>query len=240
MELRKGWYALAGLSLNVEKTSVMGFGFHPEPLHIDNIKIEAVNELKFLGLIIQDNLHFDQHVQAVSAKIRSAAAKIRTEGRHFGTTDRRSLYMGWAQGILCCNAPAYLPLLSKTLSDELQTSCNAAIRSVANLPRYSADSISISTVRSQLKILSVAAITEKVNLTQAWKSRRSIQALNSRSEGPITRAKSNGNVPQPIQKGMWGKLLATHAHCAFNRLPKYIKEENNEMIAKYEIFKYVV
>ena len=26
---------------------------------------------------------------------------------------------------------------------------------------------------------------------------------------------------------------------AFNRLPKYIKEENNEMIAKYEIFKYV-
>ena len=148
--------------------------------------------------------------------------------------------MGWAQGILCCNSPAYLPLLSKTLSDELQTSCNAAIRSVANLPRYSADSISISTVRSQLKILSVAAITEKVNLTQAWKSRRSIQALNSRSEGPITRAKSNGNVPQPVQKGMWGKLLATHAHCAFNRLPKYIKEENNEMIAKYEIFKYVV
>jgi len=236
MELRQRWYSLAGLSLNIQKTSLMGFGFSPEPLVVGDVKIEAVHELKFLGMIIQDNLQVDKQVQSVSSKIRSAAAKIRCEGRNFGTSDRRRLYMGWVQGVLCSNAPAFLPLVSKTQANELQTSCNAAIRSVANIPRHSQDSFSISTVRTQLNIMSVAAITEKINLTQAWKSRGTLRALNLDSKGPTTRAKSNGNVPQPIQKGMRGKLVSTQAHCAFNRLPKAIKEEDNETNAKLQIY----
>jgi len=235
MELRQRWYSLAGLSLNIQKTSLMGFGFSPEPLVVGDVKIEAVHELKFLGMIIQDNLQVDKQVQSVSSKIRSAAAKIRCEGRNFGTCDRRRLYMGWVQGTLCSNAPAFLPVITKTQSNELQTSCNAAIRSVANLPRHSQDRISISSVGTQLKIMSVADITEKVILTQAWKSRHSFRALNLDSEGPTTRAKSNGNVPQPIQKGMRGKLISTQAQCAYNRLPKSIKEEDDESMAKFRI-----
>ena len=236
MNARQRWYKLAGMSLNVQKTMVMGYGFRPDTLTINNSIIEPVTSLKFLGLTLEDNFNFDLHVKSVSDRIRRAAANIRQEGRNFTTKDRRLLYMGWVQGTLCSNGTAYLPLLTKTQSDSLQTSCNAAIRSVANLPRKSSH-ISITSVRNSLNIMPVTKIAEKLILTHAWKNRRVL--LPKELPGPCTRSRSRGNNPQPIQKGVIGKMVSTLATSAFNKLPLDIKLEESSSKANYQIKKLV-
>ena len=233
---RLEWYRLSGLAINVEKTTLMGFGFQPAPVHVDNIVINPVNSTKFLGFMLQSDLGLDQQVKSISDKIRVAASKIRGDGNHFHLSDRRRLYMGWVQGALCSNGSAYLPLLSQAQASMLQTSCNSAIRSVAKLPRKSYD-ISITNVRKNLNILSVENIADKLILTHAWKERAKYQ--QTKPTGPTTRSRSQGNIPQPNQKGMLGKMIATNSRCAFNKLPLEVKLDNNPRRVKKNILKIV-
>ena len=145
-----------------------------------------------MRLTVQDDLGLEQQAKAVANKIRTAASNIRSEGSNFSQKNRKIMYMGWVQGALCCNATAYLPLLTATQQDNIQTACNAAIRSVAKLPRKSAD-ISISTTRKELDIMSVQNIADKQILMQGWKDRN--RFLKTDIHGPMTRARSNGNIP---------------------------------------------
>jgi len=236
MAARQEWYKLAGMSLNNSKTKIMGFGFTPDPLDLGDVTIEPSSSMKFLGFEIQNNLGQDLHVNAVATKIRHAAAQIRANGRNFRTSDRRRLYMGLVQGHLCSNGSTYLPLLSKSESEILQTACNAAIRSVAKLPRKSWD-ISISDVRKKLNIPSVQALADKAILMQAWKFRS--QFVTDVPGGPETRSHSNGNVPHPDQKGWLGKMIVTQAKRAYNTLPKECKECNSLKKAKLTIMKLI-
>jgi hypothetical protein len=229
MAARLKWYSLSGMAINISKTTLMGVGFQPDPLVIDNTVIEPVSSLTFLGMTLQSNFSLDIHVKSVCTKIRQAAANIRVEGRNFCTSDRKLLYMGWVQGVLCSNGPAYLPLLTLDQLDSLQTACNSAIRSVANLPRKSVD-ISISSVRQTLKIQSVSALANKLITMHAWKNRKIL--MPKETAGPNTRSRSRGNIPQPIQKGVLGKMISTLAKCAFNRIPLHIKLEDNANVAK--------
>ena len=229
MNERKRWYELPGMALNIEKTSIIGFGFTPDPVRINNIAIAPVTSFKFLGLTIDQSFSLDQHVNSVSAKVRAAAAKIRADGANFSTRDRRRLYMGWVQGTLCSNGAAYLPLLNKTQLDSLQSASNYAIRSVVKLPRRSID-ISITDVRQKLNIMSIRTLANKAILTQAWKDRAFLRPTYE--EGPSTRSRSNGNVPHPDQKGILGKMIRTKALLAFNHLPITCKDEDSEGKAK--------
>ena len=84
---RQEWYKLAGIAPNIEKTTLMGVGFRPEPVTIENTTIEPVMSFKFLGMLLQDDLGLDQHVRSVSSKIRHAPSKIRGDGQHFTISD---------------------------------------------------------------------------------------------------------------------------------------------------------
>ena len=48
---RHRWYKLSGMAINPEKTSLMGFGFRPTPLHVENVIIEPATSAKFLGFV---------------------------------------------------------------------------------------------------------------------------------------------------------------------------------------------
>jgi len=232
MNARQQWYALSGMSLNIQKTALIGFGFTPDNLNFENFTIEPVTSIKFLGFIIQDDLGLNQQVKAIANKIRTAASNIRSEGSNFSQKNHKIMYMGWVQGALCCNATAYLPLLTATQQDNIQTACNAAIRSVAKLPRKSAD-ISISTTRKELDIMSVQNIADKQILMQAWKDRDRFRKTDV--HGPMTRACSNGNIPQPVQKGIFGQIISTLSACAYNKLPLELKMESDRKKAKFMI-----
>ena len=70
------WLNANKLSLNISKTNYMLFGSKsickpnvPFHLTINNVKIERITNVKFLGVLIDDNLSWKNHVEYVSSKI---------------------------------------------------------------------------------------------------------------------------------------------------------------------------
>ena len=67
------WFKVNKLSLNLSKTNFMVFGQTNAPceykISIDNIKIEQVNCIKFLGIYIDCKLTWSQHVNTIHTKM---------------------------------------------------------------------------------------------------------------------------------------------------------------------------
>jgi len=231
---RVQWYRDIGLALNEGKTEFMGCGFTPDPIEINGTTINPSKKITFLGSIIEANLKLDEQTTKTCSKLRQAAARIRIEGRHFDVKDRRILFNSWAIGALQHNALAYLPNLSISNKSSIEVAYNAGIRSVIGLPKYGP--APISKLRKELKLPSVDDVTEKTLLVSAWKCLRNPQS-NSLLEGPTTRGRSQKNLPHPEQKGHWGKTTESHLIKAWNRLPLYLKEEDNIRKVRYNVKK---
>jgi len=184
-------------------------------------------------MTIQDNLGIDTLISKLCKKIRSAAARIRSEAHYFNTKDRRTLYQAWINGVICSNGGAYLPLLNAAQASNLQIACNQGIRAIVGIPRKSRN-LSISMLRSSLKLPSIEQIAERKLLTLAWKSR---STFHTNQEGPQTRARSIGNIPAPDQRGIRGKMISTATSSAWNRLPLECKMMGSYTRAKTHIKK---
>ena len=74
-------------------------------------------------------------------------------------------------------------------------------------------------------------------MSYAWKNRNRFQPL---TDGPMTRAKAKGNLPQPIQKGLLGTLTSTHALCAWNKAPLEVKLATSTSSVKRLIKKHIL
>mgnify|MGYP000927890953 FL=1 len=228
------WYDMIGLTLNIKKSEVMGFGFVPNTIYIDNTPIIPQSSIKFLGLTIQSDLKWNLHVDQICSKIRASAGRIRFEGRHFTVNDKRKLYFAWSQGYLCSNALAFLPRINKGEQDKIQTACNSAIRAIYGLPRYGFTPIN--RLRENLKIPSVADLTYKLLLEAAWKKNQNNTKLDLPLYGPVTRSRTNHLLIHPVQTGFYGQMISTKCDLAWNDLPLWIKKESRKEKA-FELIK---
>ena len=238
LEERIKWFDAAGLSLNLSKTEFMGIGFDPSPISYGSVTINPSSTIKFLGVTIQANLKWDKTVDNLCNRMRFSASKIRTEGRFFDCWERKILFNGWVLGPLYASAISFLPLLNATQRQKLQVAMNSGIRAVSNIPHYGRHNISA--LRSKLGIPSIAQITDILVLTAAWNRREHFQTQALNMSGPSTRSREKGNVPQPVQKGYLGQMVATAVSCGWNRLPKNIKSENNTLKAKKLIRQHIL
>ena len=203
----------------------MGIGFTPTPLTIDGNVIEVKSTMTFLGLTITSDLKMDSHVEKVCNKVRSAAARIRVDGRFYTIGDRRLLFNAWCRGTISSNALAYLPACNSGHLQKLNTALNCGIRAVAGLPRYG--KAPLSDIRKKLNLPSAQDIKEYILLKNAWKNRQSFLP-SSPLQGPVTRGRLNLKVPHPDQKGTKKDMVSAHTALAWNRLPLFIKEETEE------------
>jgi len=216
------WYDLVGLSLNVKKSEVMGFGFTPKIISINNESIKPSTSIKFLGLTIQSDLKWNAHVDYICNKLRASAGRIRFEGRHFTVKDRKTLYFAWTQGSLLSNGLAFLPRLNSGQELKLQVACNSAIRAILRLPRYGY--LPLSSLRQQLRIPSVEELSNKLILEAAWK-KNYLAVTNRNLPGATTRARSNLEMIHPNQNGHRSHMISTKCDIAWNELPIAIKME---------------
>ena len=182
-------------------------------------------------------IKWDRTIDSLCNRIRFAASRIRTEGRFFDQWDRKKLFCGWIMGPIHCNALAFLPIINASQRQSLQVALNAGVRAVANIPPYG--HANLTNIREKLGIPNINQITEKVILSAAWKQRAHFRQTNSQLEGPSTRARSNGNIPQPVQKGFNSNLISTAIACGWNRLPLSIKNENSSIKARLLIKRHV-
>ena len=233
--LRAAWFDAAGLPINTTKTELMGIGFLPDPIHINGKAIHPSTSIKFLGCIIQSNLKWNEHVSSLCQKVRFAASKIRSEGRYFKVQDKISLFNGWILGLVHCNGLVYLPNATAEQLNELQCAMNSGIRAVCNIPKYGI--APLSKIRNTLHLPSIFDIRDKILMIHAWKNRELFKPLTN---GPLTRSKANGNLPQPNQKGILGTLTSTHALCAWNKAPLDVKRASTAASAKRLITKHIL
>ena len=216
---RLAWYSEIGLSLNMSKTEIVGIGYTPAPINLESIVILPKSEITFLGTTIQSDLKWSNQISSLCNKIRSAAGRIRHEGRNLTILERRSLYMGWIQSQIHYNARVILPIISATELSAIQTASNAGIRAVVGLPKYGyAD---IATIRSTLGIQTVETIIEYTLQGAAWKKFSSTEP--SPKVGPQTRSATNKNRPHPDQRGHLAKTSEALLTKAWNRMPLNIK-----------------
>ena len=91
------WLSANRLSLNVNKTKVMFFHSvrktvaYPK-LYIDNKKIERVDSFLFLGLQINHNLNWNNHICSISFKVSKIAGILHKLKYEFPTSILKSIY----------------------------------------------------------------------------------------------------------------------------------------------------
>ena len=151
----------------------------------------------FNRIILENNLGIDEQVRKICSNRRTSAWKIRTDGIWFFKKDKSRLYHGWVTSYLHFNEYALI-LSNKSQIKDIQTSCNAAIRSLSNTPLWSKD-ISVSSIRRSLKIKSVGEIASKLKCIRAWRSRCRFQLEINMYDGPRTRSRSNGKRAGPYK-----------------------------------------
>ena len=79
IEQLQAWSLQWDMRLNVDKTKAMFFGHQPGDrlsLSLDGVSIEQVTEFKYLGVILDEQLKFDAHVDYAATKARKAFAKV--------------------------------------------------------------------------------------------------------------------------------------------------------------------
>jgi len=229
---RTAWFNHAGLTLNASKSELIGFGLQPNPLIIDGHTIHPSSSIKFLGLTIQSNLNFQEHVDNISNKMRSAAGRLRAECRHLDISDKRIIFNGWIRSLPTCNALAYLPHLNASQLQQLNAAYNSGIRSIFKLPKKGY--APISDLCARIKLPTIFQIKNYTLLLEAWKRRSS---FDTNFKGPTTRGRSNLNVPLPNTKGMAGKCLSNIICNYWNDLPLSVKVESCPIKAKNSIRK---
>ena len=233
-DARISWFNLAGLTLNASKSELLGFGTQPDPLLIDGTLIKPTNSIKFLGLTIQSDMKFTKHTEETANKLRSAAGRIRSEGRNVTVADRRVLFNGWIRSLVNFNGLAYLPHLCENQLQQLTSAYNSGIRAIFGLPK--SGYAPIDDLRCRLKLPSIDQLKEHLLFKEAWIRRNDFVR---HTEGPITRGRANLKVPLADQRGFAGKRLASILPKYWNELPLDIKNLSNEKSAKLAIRKWV-
>ena len=231
-DLRAAWFDAAGLPINTAKTELMGIGFTPVPISINAAQICPSTSIKFLGCTIQSNLKWNEHITSICKKVRFAASRIRNEGKYFSIGDKTTLYNGWILGLIHSNGLAYLPCATKEQLSEIQCALNSGIRAIFNIPKFGY--APLSELRNKLRLPSIHNIRDKILMMHAWRIR---DQFSIKTEGPTTRSRAKGNLPQPDQKGILGTLTSTLTICAWNKAPLSVKLAPNAASAKREIKK---
>ena len=90
------WFAVNKLSLNLSKTNFILFGNrkHNEDIDItiNNVKIDRVYVTKFLGVLIDSNLNWKEHIDSINNKISKSIAIIYKASKILNTNSLYTLY----------------------------------------------------------------------------------------------------------------------------------------------------
>lgn len=218
------WYLNTGFSLNSGKSEIMSFNCSLKPIEVGDQEIQPKSCMKFLGLSIQADLKWQLHIDSISNKIRRAAAKIRNDGKLYSIQDKRVLYFAWIQGTLRSNLLSYMPYISTSQFDTLQTAANAGVRAVVGARRYG--HIPMSKIRKDLNIPSVRDLHHRTLYFEAWKNRDGFRNISNTCRS--TRATSSGNIVLKNVKGWTRQTTIQKLSEAWNDLPVNMKNSEKE------------
>lgn len=126
-----------GLKLNSEKTKIMHFSprgvINVDTLSMYNREIECVKTFTYLGLILDSNLTWENHIHGIIAKIRPLIGILYRTRKILPKKIRRTLYHAMIHSHLRYMIEIW-GSASSYLIKRLQTLQNSAMRNIYNLP----------------------------------------------------------------------------------------------------------
>lgn len=139
INLLHGWLSKNVMSLNTVKTCYVTFGkartIDDIDITVDGETIKRVNKFKYLGLIIDDDLTFGDHVNHVKRQITPFISLMWRKGKYVPMEKRKQLYFAYVQSHLLYMLPIYGNCPAYKLN-ELQTLQNRCVKAVFRLDRY--------------------------------------------------------------------------------------------------------
>ena len=151
------WCCYNKLALNVNKTQYIVFSpaqcpFNPV-ISINNVALERVKEYKYLGVIIDENLKFDKHIQKVKSKLSQLCGVSYKIGKFLTLDAARTFYFSMVQSVIAYNI-VFWGASSKTLLDALQRKQNIIVRNL--FKHHFMESLCTSQVFNAAKILQIS------------------------------------------------------------------------------------
>ena len=134
------WLSEIGLLLNTGKTQVMLIQPWVLTGNIPVVKckdqaLTVTSTAKYLGVTIDDQLSWQQHVSSVVPKFSVAISQLWRHGRSLPIRARRLWYIGIVQARLTYASTAFFPSLALQLQSRLIKSSKSGIRAIFRLSR---------------------------------------------------------------------------------------------------------
>ena len=88
----KSWCDSNLLCLNLSKTKVLSYKSTIQPFVLNNTTIDVVDSVRFLGLVVDNSLKWDLHIEALSKKLSSACFALRSVSKELNSSTSRMVY----------------------------------------------------------------------------------------------------------------------------------------------------
>ena len=89
------WLAMNRLTPNVTKTKLMLFSHvnvNPPCIYFNGIKLEYVNNFKYLGIYIDNKLTFQQHTRYINTRINQTLGIVRLSAPYLNLSALKTIY----------------------------------------------------------------------------------------------------------------------------------------------------
>ena len=149
----------AGLTVQPSKTEIMHFNWEGPTIEVMGERITPKKSIKFLGVIVQRNFKWQEHVDKIGRQIKATVWKLKEHANGCSTKEKLSMYYGYSQSLLNNGIGSYLPYLTKKQIKQLQVSLNHVLRYVMGLTRVY--NISMTECRAAWKVPSVDMLREE-------------------------------------------------------------------------------
>ena len=127
-----------GLQLNPSKTQFLLLrkpNVHADcSLQFCNSRIQQSQQAKYLGIIIDEHLSFQQQVSHIRSKVNAKVNAFRRCRHHLSARAKRTFYLAFVQSTLEYASNAYVHCLRQTTYNALISIANRAIRTVFGFP----------------------------------------------------------------------------------------------------------
>lgn len=250
LEIIKQWLRLNKLKLNVGKTKVMIIR-HPSmaapinKISVDGEELEIVNQIKYLGIMIDDKLDFKENVDYVCKKVAKKVGVLSRLTNNITMGARITIYKTIiAPHFDYCSTLLFLS--DHAAFDRLQKLQNRAMRAVLKCMKLTP----ISFMLEALDWLSVKQRVYATTLTFIYKLQRGLLprylsemvTFNGEKHNYRTRSRDDFHVTVTRTSKEWNSLFH-RGLVLFNSLPRDLKSEENEKSFKKrlrEIIKSIV
>lgn len=250
IEILFKWFVANKLTLNLKKSKCMIF--HPMQhkknftlnININGSPIEQVSSYVYLGLTLQDNLHWDAHVNYICSKISSISGVVNRLGNEVDKSTLKSIYYAHVNSHLSYMAPVWGIASTDAILNTLQVAQNQSLRSLFRVEYY-ANGLSTDEIRKKHNILSVRQNIQYNTAMLAYSIKNNLIKtniqLNLINQIHTYSTRSATNIHHQSFRTNSGKHLTTRVVAIeYNKLPTNIQNSQSIHTFKKHVKSYIL